>query len=147
MVLMKSQNSRSAINFKTVLLEKRSFSMPDNMFTDFPDEALSRQAETFERLLTQPGVRIERIISTGQSSPPDFWYCQPQSEWVMVLQGSAGLRLRDESETRVMKAGDFVNIPALCKHRVEWTDDKETTVWVAVHYGEVRTEDEAGKLD
>jgi len=121
--------------------------MPDNMFTDFPDGAFNRQAETFERLLTQPGVRIERIISTGQSSPPDFWYCQPQSEWVLVLQGSAGLRLKDETEARVMKAGDFVNIPAFCKHRVEWTDAKETTVWLAVHYGEERTKDEAGKLD
>jgi cupin 2 domain-containing protein len=110
--------------------------MVSNIFKAFPSQAVSREAETFETLLTQPGVIIERIISTGQSSPPDFWYCQPQSEWVMVLQGSAGLRLEDESEARVLQAGDFLNIPALCKHRVEWTDAKEITVWLAVHYGE-----------
>ncbi|QLK61191.1 cupin domain-containing protein [Enterobacteriaceae bacterium Kacie_13] len=121
--------------------------MQNNVFTDFPYKAVNRQAETFELLLTQPGTRIERIISTGQSSPPDFWYCQPQNEWVMVLQGSAGLLLQDETETRVMKAGDFMNIPAFCKHRVEWTDAEETTIWLAVHYGEENAEDEAGTCD
>ena len=110
--------------------------MAGNVFKDFPQQAVSREAETFETLLIQPGVNIERIISTGQSSPPGFWYCQPQSEWVMVLQGSAGLRLEDESEERVLHAGDSLNIPALCKHRVEWTNAKETTIWLAVHYGE-----------
>jgi len=110
--------------------------MVSNIFKAFPSRAVSREAETFETLLTQPGVIIERIISTGQSSPPDFWYCQPQNEWVMVLQGSAGLQLEGESEVRVLQAGDCLNIPALCKHRVEWTDAKETTIWLAVHYGE-----------
>ncbi|MEA9393511.1 cupin domain-containing protein [Acerihabitans sp. TG2] len=109
--------------------------MVNNMFSDFPDGAVSREAETFEALLTQPGVRIERIISTGQSSTPDFWYCQPQNEWVMVIQGSAALRLENEAGERVLKAGDFVNIPAFCKHRVEWTDTTEKTIWLAVHYG------------
>lgn len=121
--------------------------MPDNIFTDFPDQALSREAETFEALLTQAGVRIERIISTGQSSPPGFWYCQPQNEWVIVLQGSACLQLEGETEERVLRVGDFVNIPAFCKHRVEWTDFNETTIWLAVHCGEEITVNEAGKLE
>ena len=34
-----------------------------------------------------------------------------------------------------MKPGDFVNIPAHKKHRVEWTTPDEPTVWLAVHYG------------
>lgn len=109
--------------------------MTENMFTHFPQAALNKEDETFEALLTRPDVRIERIISTGQSSPPGFWYCQPQSEWVMVLQGSAGLLMENESDVRVMKAGDFVNIPSQCRHRVEWTDADHPTIWLAVHYG------------
>jgi cupin 2 domain-containing protein len=33
-----------------------------------------------------------------------------------------------------MKAGDWINIPAHRKHRVEWTTPDEKTVWVAVFY-------------
>ncbi|CAI0800865.1 cupin domain-containing protein [Serratia proteamaculans] len=50
--------------------------MMTNIFKHFPEAALQAEAETFETLLSQPNVKIERIISTGQSSPPDFWYCR-----------------------------------------------------------------------
>ena len=50
----------------------------------------------------------------------------------MVLTGAAGLRFEDE--TIEMRAGDFVNIPAHRKHRVEWTTPDEPTVWLAVFY-------------
>ncbi|WP_265557082.1 cupin domain-containing protein [Serratia grimesii] len=109
--------------------------MMTNLFTHFPEAALKAEAETFETLLSQPNVQIERIISSGQSSPPDFWYCQPQNEWVIVLQGSAGLRFEDEPEVQIMNIGDFVNITAQRRHRVEWTDPNTPTVWLAVHYG------------
>ncbi len=33
-----------------------------------------------------------------------------------------------------MKPGDFVNIPAHKKHRVEWTTPDELTIWLAVFY-------------
>lgn len=55
---------------------------PVNLLANLPD---ARQAEQFETLLQKPGIRIERIVSAGQSSPPDFWYDQPEGEWVMVL--------------------------------------------------------------
>lgn len=50
----------------------------------------------------------------------------------MVLKGAA--RLRFEDEITGLKAGDFVNIPAHKKHRVEWTTPDEPTIWLAVHY-------------
>lgn len=79
------------------------------------------------------GARIERIVSPGQASPPGFWYDQEQVEWVVLLSGSAGLLLEGESEPRVLRPGDYVEIPARQKHRVEWTDPKEATVWLTVH--------------
>ncbi|OCT29527.1 cupin domain-containing protein [Pseudomonas putida] len=107
--------------------------MPDNLFSPLPtlDPAA---AEQFDELLRRPGLRIERIVSSGQCNPPDFWYDQAEGEWVVVLTGSAGLRLEHESETRVLKAGDHLDIPPHCRHRVEWTQADATTVWLAMFY-------------
>jgi len=77
------------------------------------------------------GVRIERIVSHGQASPDGFWYDQPQGEWVALLCGSAELTIEGEG-TRTMNPGDWVNLPAHTRHRVEST--AVGTVWLAVHY-------------
>ena len=50
------------------------------------------------------GVRIERIVSQGHNSPAGFWYDQPESEWVLVLQGAA--RLEFEDRVVEMSPGD-----------------------------------------
>lgn len=105
------------------------------MLSNLFDDLTTPQAqERFDDLLSRPGLRIERIVSTGQCSPPDFWYDQDEGEWVMVLSGSAGLRLEGEAQARVLRPGDFLDIPARCRHRVEWTSREETTVWLAVFY-------------
>jgi cupin 2 domain-containing protein len=80
-----------------------------------------------------PGARIERIVSTGQASPPGFWYDQDWAEWVVVLTGSAGLSIEGEAEPRTLAPGDWAEIPPRVRHRVEWTDADEPTVWLAVH--------------
>ncbi len=108
--------------------------MLTNVLRDFPAAASAGEAETFDVLLSRPDVKIERITSTGQASPPDFWYCQPQSEWVLVVQGAAGLQLEGEAQERVLQVGDFVNIPAQCRHRVNWTQAEPPTIWLAIHY-------------
>ena len=79
------------------------------------------------------GVHIERIISKGHNSAESGWYDQDRNEWVMVLQGEAILLLEGGSPVN-LKAGDFMNIPAHQKHRVEWTDPDTETIWLAVHY-------------
>lgn len=112
----------------------------NNVFTNFPDAARTGEMETFEELLSQPDVCIERIVSTGQASPPNFWYCQPRGEWVIVLKGSAGLQFEGETQCRELHAGDFVNIPPQCRHRVAWTAPDVATVWLAIHYGSPRSD-------
>jgi cupin 2 domain-containing protein len=102
-----------------------------NLFEDLPDRT---EQETLTDLLKRPGVRIERIVSTGQASPPGFWYDQAHGEWVAVLAGEARLRFEDERAARTLRAGDFVDIAAHRRHRVEWTHAGEPTVWLAVHY-------------
>ncbi len=93
-------------------------------------------AEEFTALLSTPNVKIERIVSHGQASPPGFWYDQDWAEWVVVLAGSAGLLLDGEEAPRTLAPGDHVHIPAHRRHRVEWTDARAPTVWLAVHYAE-----------
>lgn len=101
-----------------------------NIFADLPQQ-LPR--ELVQILIRAHDVRIERILSHGHASPPDFWYDQPQHEWVIVLQGSA--RLQFENHSQDMNPGDFINIPAFQKHRVDWTTPDEPTVWLGVRYG------------
>jgi cupin 2 domain-containing protein len=90
--------------------------------------------ELFETLLKNPHVRIERIVSHGHSSPPGFWYDQEMNEWVIVLKGRGRLLFEGSGSIVEMKAGDYVEIPAHTRHRVEWTDPDEDTVWLAVYY-------------
>jgi cupin 2 domain-containing protein len=89
--------------------------------------------ELVETLLNTANVRIERIVSYGQSSSDDFWYDEPQNEWVAVLKGAARLRF-ENGDVVELRTGDFVNIPARQKHRVEWMTPDEPTIWLAIHY-------------
>lgn len=100
----------------------------------FDDLRKSTDQEQLADLLRRPGVRVERIVSTGQSSPPGFWYEQAHGEWVAVLAGEAKLRFEDERAARTLRPGDFVDIAAHRRHRVDWTHPTEPTVWLAVHY-------------
>ena len=102
-----------------------------NLFADLPKVLPD---EFFTTLLEVANVRIERVVSHGHASAPDFWYDQDQHEWVIVLKGAA--RLRFEDGTVEMTPGDFINIPAHKRHRVEWTTPDEPTIWLAVHYGD-----------
>ena len=103
-----------------------------NIFADLPTDA---SREEIVELLVADGVRIERIVSTGQSSPDGFWYDQPQAEWVLVLAGAAGLLIEGETQPRELRKGDHLHLPARCRHRVEWTAAEEPTIWLAVHFG------------
>lgn len=93
---------------------------------------LSLAQELNEKLVQAKHVRIERIVSYGHASSPDFWYDQTESEFVLLVQGAA--RLQFEDSVLEMRPGDFINIPAHKKHRVEWTTPKEVTIWLAVLY-------------
>ncbi len=104
-----------------------------NLLDDLP-AALPKELIT--PLLQGGGVRIERIVSQGHASPPGFWYDQDESEWVFVLEGRAGLQIEGFSETFELLRGSYMDIRAHTRHRVAWTDPREKTVWLAIHYRE-----------
>ena len=103
----------------------------DNLFADLPAQL---PEELFEVLVHSVAARLERIISRGHASPPGHWCDQDTNEWVVLLRGAAGLRFEDESEPRVLGPGDWLDIPAHRRHRVDWTAAGEPTVWLALHY-------------
>ncbi len=101
-----------------------------NILASIPTEI---KEEIFEEILSKGGVKIERIISDGHVTPDGKWYEQKDSEWVMLLQGEAILEFESSKEVKLF-AGDYINIPALKKHRVSWTKPDFKTIWLAVHY-------------
>lgn len=101
-----------------------------NIFECLPK---SLDVEVLEDIVRSDKVRIERILSQGQSSPASGWYDQDENEWVIVLQGSGRLAFGDGSEIN-LNAGEYINIPAHKKHRVAWTDPDRVTIWLAVFY-------------
>ncbi|HEX6985977.1 MAG TPA: cupin domain-containing protein [Planctomycetaceae bacterium] len=100
----------------------------------FSPPAATSGGEAFESLLAGGTFRLERIVSTGQATPPGEWYDQEADEWVVLLSGSATLRLAEPEETFDLAPGDWVLLPAHRRHRVERTAADVPTVWLAIHF-------------
>lgn len=118
--------------FRHLTSERENSQPVTNLFHNL---ALKLPAEVAETIFASAHFRIERIVSTGQASPEGFWFDQEQHEWVVVLKGAARLRIEGEQPVE-LQPGDFINIAAHTKHRVEWTTPNEPTIWLAVHYGD-----------
>ena len=102
--------------------------MPRNLF-DLPhplpdDEDIIQLGGTKE-------VRIERIVSNGQTTPAGEWYDQEQDEWVALIQGQAVIVYGNGEELQ-LTAGDHVILPARCRHRVAYTSAHPPCIWIAV---------------
>ena len=114
--------------FDFVFIRANSWLM--NLFENIPENA---PEELFSELLNAQNVRIERIVSFDQSSPDGFWYDQAENEWILLLKGSATLGFDDGSSID-LQPGDYLNIEAGRRHRVEKTDPNRRTVWLAVFH-------------
>lgn len=102
----------------------------DNLF-DLPCPLPNQ--EVFEPLVTSENVTIERIISTGQTTPSGQWYDQERDEWVVLLQGTAALSYPDGTQIQ-LQVGDYLWIRAHQKHRVEFTSTDPPCIWLAIHF-------------
>jgi cupin 2 domain-containing protein len=88
--------------------------------------------ERVDELVRRPGLRVERIVSRGHASPPGFWYDQSETEWVLLVAGRARLAFADGRGPVELGPGDWLEIPARARHRVEWTEPGRDTVWLAI---------------
>ena len=104
------------------LLDERSDALDEKQF--------------IESLLKKRNFNLTRIVSKGQATPEGQWDEQDMDEWFMVVKGSAGLKFKGEDEIRVMNSGDYIILPAHCPVKVEWTDQEQETIWLALHYND-----------
>jgi cupin 2 domain-containing protein len=100
-----------------------------NLFDNLQEQS---DIELFDQLIKTPSLLIEKITSTGQATPEGAWYDQVEDEWVVLLKGEATLRFAS-GEIMELSAGDYLLIPAHCRHRVERTSSTPPCVWLAVH--------------
>jgi cupin 2 domain-containing protein len=104
-----------------------------NLFENIPS---TLPKELFQTLAESDNVRIERIVSGGDTTKDGEWYDQAWDEWVILLAGRAGLLFEGDIAPRTLNPGDYLLIPAGCRHRVEWTEPNQSSIWLAVHFGE-----------
>jgi len=102
----------------------------NSLFSNIPQNL---PEEIFETIIKTDNVQIERIISYGHTTENNKWYEQDKSEWVLVIKGQATIRYENDSLYK-LNSGDYLNIPAHIKHRVEWTEKNSETIWLAIHY-------------
>jgi len=98
-----------------------------NLF-DLPTPPLSEEQTTI--FAQNSNVRIERIVSTGQVSD---WYDQPETEFVVLLEGNATI-VFESGKTVHMSKGDTLLIVPHERHRVRFTSSEPPCVWLCVFY-------------
>ena len=123
--------ANSCTSLKRSSHEAREMAMKGTLLENIPVEL---PEEVLDTICISDNVKIERIVSRGHASPTGFWYDQDKSEFILIVQGSAGLKIENERDVVVLKTGDYLIIDAHVKHRVEWTDPTCDTIWLAVHY-------------
>ena len=101
-----------------------------NIFTNIPKQM---NGEIFENIISKDSIKIQKIISKGDTTPKNKWYDQEDDEWVIIMQGEAILSFENQKDIK-LKTGEYINIPAHTKHRVSWTIETQETIWLAIHY-------------
>jgi cupin 2 domain-containing protein len=102
--------------------------MKENIFDLIPD---TLPEELTNIIYSTDNIRIERIVSHGHTTPEDKWYDQDENEWVILIDGFAGITFEKEKEILLNK-GDYLFIPAHKKHKITFTTQKRKTVWLAI---------------
>ena len=98
-----------------------------NIF-DLPPLPLPEELTT---ILAESGrVRIERIVSTGQTS---HWYDQAKTEFVALLEGKAVIEY-ENGKSLALSKGDTLIIAPHERHRVRYTSSEPACVWLCVFY-------------
>jgi len=98
----------------------------------FENITVDKNKEQFFELLKHDNVRVEKIVSNGQSTPSHDWYEQDENEFVLLLEGDAIIEFEDKEVT--LLRGDYLIIEKHIRHRVKYTNTSKPTVWLALFY-------------
>ena len=109
---------------------------------------LSEKEEIINILTENENVKIERIISAGQTTD---WQISKKNEFVILIQGEAEIEffenrnleknekiIENKSETNSKKLkllkGDTILINKTEKHRVSYTSKKPCCIWICIFF-------------
>ena len=95
--------------------------------------SLDLKEEFVEKIFEFEDKYIERIISKAHRTPAAEWLDQKLNEWVILLQGEAVLKFKDEEEFKLQK-GDYVFIPKGILHRVDYTSEEPVCIWLTFFF-------------
>mgnify|MGYP000565376680 CR=1 FL=1 len=98
----------------------------------FENIIVDKNKEQFFELLKHENVRVEKIVSNGQTTPSQEWYDQDENEFILLLEGDAVIEFKDKEVT--LLKGDYLIIEKHIRHRVKYTNTSKPTVWLAVFY-------------
>ncbi len=98
----------------------------------FENIKIDKTNEQFFELLKHDNIRVEKIVSNGQTTPSHEWYDQDETEFVLLLEGHAIIEFEDK-EVELLK-GDYLIIEKHIRHRVKYTSKNESSIWLAVFY-------------
>lgn len=109
--------------------------MPENLFD--PGDVMP---EEYRSILVQtPEVRIERIVSWGNTTAPNFWYDQEENEWITLLEGEGVIRGDDGEDVRLTRGKPFM-IPAHWRHQV--VKSSSPAIWLCVFFKHAGSDEE-----
>lgn len=89
--------------------------------------------EITDTIIKGKNIRIERIVSDGQTTPENFWYDQNENEWLTLIDGKATLLFENGKEI-TLKKGDTLLIKSHEKHKVTYTSHNPVCLWLCVFY-------------
>ena len=98
---------------------------------------------SFTNLLDEKYTKVKQIIIKPDQSP-SYQYHYKRSEIWVIVQGTAQVRLNDNSKT--YGVGDVIKIPTLAKHQPKNIGD-EDLVFVEIQLGEYFGEDDIVRLE
>jgi len=87
--------------------------------------------EIFNTIISNDNIKIERIISYGQTTPKDYWYNQEEDEFVLILKGDAKIQY-DDGSIHILNTNDSLYIQSHQKHKVTYTANP--TIWLAIFF-------------
>lgn len=99
-----------------------------NLF-DLPALPISEELTTI--LANNKNIRIERILSTGQTTG---WYDQSETEFVILIQGNARIEY-DNGEKITLAKGDTLLLKPHQRHRVTYTSSQPACIWLCIFWG------------
>lgn len=97
----------------------------------FESDELPFTEEITTVLCETSNMRVERILSMGQTSPEGFWYDQEELEWLTLLTGEALVEYED-GRAVMLHAGEMLTIEPHERHRVAYTSVEPLCTWLCV---------------